>query len=167
MEDIDSIKSRLLSKTIIDPITGCWNWMGGIRSCGYGGIKIANKTYLTHRISYQVHIGDIADGMFVCHKCDNPSCINPEHLFLGDNYINILDASIKNRLATGSKNGAHTHKEKVRKGSMIGTAKLTENQVLEIRSMYKIIPQKQLAKNYGVSRGTIQNIHEGRNWKHV
>ena len=157
---------KFLQNIVIDE-SGCWIWQGAKNKSGYGTMTVEKKTVFAHRYSYQYHIGEIPEKLFVCHKCDNPSCINPEHLFLGDNYINILDASIKNRLATGSKNGAHTHKEKVRKGSMIGTAKLTENQVLEIRSMYKIIPQKQLAKNYGVSRGTIQNIHEGRNWKHV
>lgn len=145
----------------------CWNWQGAKNKAGYGTLTVNKKTVFAHRYSYQYHVGEIPEKLFVCHKCDNPSCINPEHLFLGDNYINILDASIKNRLASGKKNGAHTHKEKVRKGSQIGTAKLTENQVIEIRQAYKKIPQKTLAAMYGVSRGTIQNIHEGRNWTHV
>lgn len=154
-------------KTLLLLILAVWVWQGAKNKAGYGTMTVEKKTVFAHRYSYQYHIGEIPEKLFVCHRCDNPSCINPDHLFLGDNYINILDASIKNRLATKEKNGAYTHKEKVRKGSMIGTAKLTEKQVLEIRSLYKIIPQKQLAQNYGVSRGTIQNIHEGRNWKHV
>ncbi len=77
--------------------SGCWNWIGALRS-GYGIIKIDGKLISTHRLSYILTNGNIPEGMFICHKCDNPKCVNPDHLFLGTRSDNMIDALNKGRI---------------------------------------------------------------------
>ena len=80
-----------------EPNTGCWLWSGSISYRGYGLVTQDEKTRLAHRASYELHKGPIADGLFVCHKCDVPSCINPDHLFVGSQTDNMADARRKGR----------------------------------------------------------------------
>ena len=80
--------------------TGCWIWMGYLVSGGYGGIDISGKSQLAHRVSFG--LGNIPEGMCVCHKCDVPACINPAHLFLGTHADNILDMMSKGRGSRGT-----------------------------------------------------------------
>lgn len=122
---------------------------------GYGKITINQKTVLAHRYSYQINIDIISDGLCVCHKCDNPPCVNPDHLFLGTNGDNMQDKQIKGRARCGI-------------GSKQGHAKLNEQQVLEIKQKLKNGEKvKKLYEDYNVSQPAISNIKNGRNWKHV
>jgi hypothetical protein len=101
-EELEYFYSRIDKKE-----NGCWVWRGlnNPRSCG----KVRGEK--AHRWSYKHFKGPIENGLYVCHKCDNPPCCNPDHLFLGTPKDNILDAKQKGRLATGDKHGTHTHPE--------------------------------------------------------
>jgi len=82
-----------------EPVTesGCWIWMGSTTQKGYGDIKYDKKHHRAHRLSYELHNGAIEDGLMVCHSCDTPSCINPEHLFMGTAQDNTDDMVKKGR----------------------------------------------------------------------
>jgi len=95
-----TIKERLLSKIVVNDCTGCWNWNGfksGGKYGGYAMIKVDGKNMLATRVSYSEFNGAIPDGLFVLHKCDDPSCINPSHLFAGTQSENMIDMHKKSR----------------------------------------------------------------------
>lgn len=87
------------------PDSGCWQWFAGFDQRGYGVFNIKSKPQKAHRVSYRIHVGKIPTKAHVLHRCDNPACVNPKHLFLGDQNINMKDMASKNRGAnqiTGS-----------------------------------------------------------------
>ena len=90
------IDDRFLSKVEKSP-NGCWLWTGAISMKGYARFGVNGRNCHGHRVSYQLFRGDIPDGMQVCHKCDNPRCVRPDHLFIGDNSANQRDAVAKKR----------------------------------------------------------------------
>ena len=100
------IEERFHDKYIPEPNSGCWLWMGAISNTGYGNLGKGGRgggAIWAHRLSYEIHKGPIPEGKFVCHKCDVSSCVNPDHLFLGDNSENMRDCYKKKR---------HTRKNK-------------------------------------------------------
>lgn len=144
-------RDRLLAKIAIDAETGCWNWTAGKFPDGYGQFVEINRSRGAHRVSYELHCGAIPERMCVCHRCDNRACINPDHLFLGTNSENMADMTAKGRQARGTSNAR---------------AKLTEADVLAIRSASGITQQK-LAKQYGVGQILISRIRRGKLWAHL
>lgn len=89
------IERRFKAKTTLN-FNGCWEWTGSVRKDGYGRFRINGKTFLAHRVAYYIHNGHWPVTN-VCHSCDNPSCVNPEHLFPGSQKDNMQDCLIKNR----------------------------------------------------------------------
>lgn len=137
------VKDRLLENREIDQVTGCWNWTGETNDFGYGRINIKGKKIVVHRVAYEEFAEPIPEGVFLCHKCDNPKCFNPYHVFFGTHKDNMRDRDVKGRAAK----------------------KLTEKDVREILSSELI--DAQLARNYGVNQATIHAIKNGHTWKHV
>jgi len=150
-----TLKQRLLDNVRVDEQTGCWDWLKFKDRNKYGHIKVLGKSELVHRIAYQTLVGDIPSGMFVCHRCDNPSCLNPEHLFVGTNQDNIDDKVAKNRQ---SKIGQQ-------KGSKHSLAKLTEKDIVDIR--ISTLSQNKLALLYGMTQSSISQIQNKITWSHV
>lgn len=132
----------------------CWLWIGSANPNGYGKIKIRNKQLSTHRVSYEINVGPIKDGLHVLHKCDNRRCVRPDHLFLGTPLDNVRDALQKGRMGKKGVNRGESHPK----------AKLTEKKVLEIRQMLKTVKIKDIAKKMGVKRTAIYNIRDGISW---
>jgi hypothetical protein len=129
----------------------CWLWIGRIDQEGYGRLDKNNKGILAHRLSYELHNGLIPNGLDVLHTCDNPKCVNPEHLWIGTHTDNMRDMFAKGR-------------RKIKKGEENNNAKLTKCQVLEIKRKYKKGNGATLAKEYNVSLTTISHIIHKKIW---
>ena len=91
------VELRLLKKLVADPKTGCWEWCGYLNKTLYGQIGWNGKIWLTHRVAYSIWVKAIPNGLLVCHKCDNPRCCNPDHLFVGTVKDNVRDRQEKGR----------------------------------------------------------------------
>lgn len=145
----------------------CWNWLAGRVSGGYGRFhfNFNGKTrHSAHRLSYAMHNAVDMQDLFVCHRCDNPSCVNPDHLFLGTCLDNVRDMIAKGRKRFG-KPADYKH---LPRGSRHGSAKLSEQQVLEIRRVYpKEGSTSELGERFGVSPAMIQLIINRKNWTHI
>lgn len=154
MKNKNKIKERVLSR--VNKTKNCWLWMGCVNNFGYGLLRFEKKCYRVHRLSYLIYKGEIPQGMLVCHTCDNPPCVNPEHLFLGTHKDNARDRSFKGR-------------NNFPLGERHGLSKLTKEKILEIRKLYGHgdINQKELAKMFSVDQTNISYIVNRKTWKHI
>lgn len=140
-----SIVERFEAK--IDKSGDCWMWTGYKLPSGYGQIWDGVSNTRAHRLSYEIYIGKISEGLFVLHKCDTPACVNPAHLFLGTAKDNAMDMMKKGRCSANI---------------------LEDFEVLEIRDMRKNgYTGKELSEKYSVTQGTISRIVQNRTWKHL
>lgn len=142
---------RFNEKYKVDPRSGCWVWCACISATGYGAInhnKIAKKA---HRVSYELFRGPTG-GLHVCHRCDNPKCVNPDHLFLGTQADNIADMHSK---------GRHTPRQLL----------LTEDQVRLFKKNYvkgsKTLGVPAFARKFGVAAQTVRRVLLGQTWKDI
>lgn len=132
----------------------CWNWSACKRGMGYGALGTGKGVVDAHRFSYQIHFGEIPADLCVLHHCDNPSCVNPKHLFLGTLKDNIIDKTNKNRQL---------------KGESVPNSKLTEEIVLSIRALKATgkYSYKEIANKLGVPVYRISPIVLRKEWKHI
>ena len=137
----------------VNKTDSCWNWTHGKLAGGYGQVVLSKKKWTSHRLFYSAFVGPIPEGMLVCHKCDNPSCVNPEHLFLGTHLDNNRDCYAKGRMP-------------LRYGHLAtNVAKLTETQAKHIK--YSDLASKELVALYGVNQSQISRIRSGKTWKNI
>lgn len=152
---IDSFHSRLE----INFLNGCWIWTGGHKGhwgnkMDYGifGNMLGDRYQTAHKASWFIHYGEIPEGMDVCHKCDNPRCCNPDHLFLGTHTENMRDMISKGR-------------HRFPRGENCHVAKLTENDVFAIKALVSQgANHGDIAKKFKVTRSTISKISRGDTW---
>lgn len=161
----------------------CWEWTASRYPTGYGYITIGGKKSYAHRVAYELTHGPIPGGLHICHRCDNPPCCNPAHLFAGTAKDNMQDRDRKGR------SGRHTHPEayaligqktaiKLRgrkrgyhenaRGEDHGSAKLTEDKVRELRYLARQgWTGRQLSRHFGIAASTANDIIRRRTWRHV
>lgn len=147
-----NVKEKIEQNYTVDG-KGCWIWQGGKTNAGYGSINIGDKnTALVHRLAYELWVGKIPEGLFVCHHCDVRDCINPKHLFVGTNQDNIDDKVKKGRSGKGTR-----------------APRLNESQVIEIKQMLiqAAWTHSEIAEMYDVDRNTITRIKTGKHWGSV
>jgi HNH endonuclease len=172
--DSDAARARVLElfeqRYTPEPNSGCWLWTGSIaRRRGYGTLCICHSgdfagSWMAHRLAYVLFVGAIPPGRHnqVCHRCDNPGCVNPDHLWLGSPKENEQDKIAKGRRAP------FTWKDRIARGDRSGLAKLREADIPLIRARRAAgETQQAIANDYGVSQRVISCIDLGITWKHV
>lgn len=130
---------------------GCWNWTAGLNAFGYGAFGVGpRKIVAAHRYSFEIHNGKIPEGLSILHSCDNPKCVNPEHLRAGTKAENSKDMVMRNRSTAGEKSAS---------------SKLSNKDVLEI--FVDPRSQSKIAKAYNVDASVISRIKGRKSWKHI
>jgi hypothetical protein len=146
---------------------GCWPWAEGRCGSGYGKFRYATKGYASHRLAYEIQHGPIPEGLCVLHRCDNPPCCNPAHLFAGTHADNMKDRNSKGRQARGDKVASRLYPG-IRKGTLNGRARLTESTVVLIRAEYANgATLVELAQQHGVSFSAVSRLVRRETWAHV
>ena len=147
--------ARFWSKVDKSKENGCWEWTGACSGFGHGNFVISRRNLGAHRVSWEIARGRIPDGVCVLHRCDNPPCVNPAHLFLGTKFDNARDRHSKGR------DGDH-------RGSMNGRSKVKEHDAALILFLATCgAKRSRLAAMFGLSISSVDDICSGRTWKHV
>jgi hypothetical protein len=143
---------RFWSKVLIDD--DCWEWQACRDAFGYGRFRGAGPrrfVHHAHRYAFEQHHGAVPDGLFVCHRCDNPSCVRPDHLFAGTHSDNMADCRAKLRNNIGARNGQ---------------SKLTDDEVRQIRAI-RGESQQSIARRFGITQTVVSGIRRRATWRHV
>jgi hypothetical protein len=154
---------------IIRPELGpCWMWTGCHVQSGHGQLWVDGKMRSATHVALQLAGTPVPAGLFACHHCDNPPCVNTAHLFIGTAADNSADMSRKNRNRKGNDHPFHLHPELVKRGEEVGGARLCTADVVEIRRLRgRGHSLKQIGRMYDVSWTTIRSIDQGKTWRHV
>lgn len=161
-EDVPAPRSKTDQERFDDlyipiPEAGCWIWVGAYRGrkcLKYGSFRLKGRMTAAHRASFMLHKGPIPAGLYVCHICDTPLCVNPDHLFLGTQQENIRDCLDKGRFS-------------IRRGGDANKAKLSEADVRAILSEPKGTSLKEMSQKYGTTVSNISCIRTRKTWTHV
>ena len=153
---IRSAHDKFFSKVSVQD-DGCHIWTAYKNRAGYGEFNLTGNSrvggrsmWFAHRVAWEWANGPIPGGLYVCHSCDTPACVNPSHLFLGTQFDNLRDMTAKGRRARGERSAK---------------SNLKERDVLEIRASK--LTDTELSRVYGIARGAIYHIRKGNRWKHV
>lgn len=146
---------------IPEPNSGCWLWEKTLSDRGYGVLQCGGYRGYAHRFSYSHFKGQIPQGLHVCHRCDLPCCVNPDHLWVGTAKDNMSDCKAKGRHASDRPTTNYA------RGERQAHSKLTPEDVLKIRALEGIRPQRALAKDFGVSKNSIKLVIMRKTWRHV
>lgn len=169
----EKVMNKFYKNTVKNPNNGCIEWISTIGIGGYGKFYENGKTKGAHRKSWELANGkEIPDGMNICHHCDNPKCVNPEHLFLGTQADNVRDMMEKGRYrhynSAKEKNGMWKNRKCAAKGVDAPAAKLDPVKVAEIVDLLLAgHSHASIAARYGVTRSAIGLINTGKNWIEV
>lgn len=148
----NSLSERLEGLSIPEPNSGCWIWLGNIYSerKPYGRIDVGGRTQQAHRVSYETYMGRIPKGLQIRHNCDNPSCINPDHMTVGTSQQNVEDRDLRGRTRQGVKHA---------------NSKFSESDIREIRASSE--NNYALGRRYGVAESTIRHIKSRFSYRSV
>jgi hypothetical protein len=166
---VERIEERFWSK--VEKTDGCWLWVAGVRRPDkpYGVFYDGKRQVTAHRWIFQHLHGALPVDVHVCHRCDNPRCVRPDHLFAGSSFDNMSDCSKKGR------NGMQRHPDKSSiksigraVGSSVSSAKLIETDVVRIKKLRALgVSTRDVADVYGMSIRAVNKITQGKSWKHV
>jgi len=152
-------------KRIKEMPSGCWEWQGARSVYNYGHLKVGSKYWKAHRYMYMMTYGPIPEGLCVCHHCDNPPCVNPAHLYLGTIAENTRDAGLRGRMQKGAAHVWARRPDLVRRGERHHNAKLTADDVIELRRLAKQgWSNVQLADRFKLSLPHVSDVKLGKKW---
>lgn len=186
MSRAEILAEFLKGRVDVRSVDECWDWLLATDDDGYGiawGGEGGKKKNGAHRAVYSMVFGEIPPGLCVCHRCDNPPCCNPFHLWLGTNAENTADRNAKGRQAIGDRHWTKLHPEKIKRGKESWShlhpekhsrgvnhylAKLDDEKVRQIRVMLNEgVTQSEIARFFNVNPGAISLVRHKKNWAHV
>lgn len=153
---------RFFDKILVSD-DGCWLWIGSLKPNGYAKFKSQHTQY-AHRYAYYAFKGDLVKGMYICHTCDNPRCVNPDHLWQGTPAQNILDCIAKGRKKSGITDWKIRMESKPHHWQ-----KLTRDQVIEIKKLLLVgeMSRRQIAECFNIDHDHVGQIQRGERWAHL